>query len=200
MDKLKIEEILFKYRWYILGVSIGIFLLLIGAVSLTRQLPVFESDKVEILSAENETAEAVVEIGGAIEKPGVYKMPPGSRVDDLLIASGGLSANADREWITRTLNRAAKLADGQKIFIPDKSQSANVISQNQNVNLKTETGGLININVASQKLLEELPGIGPVTAQKIIENRPYSAVEELITRKILKQKVYEENKDKLSVY
>ncbi len=59
---------------------------------------------------------------------------------------------------------------------------------------------MININGASQKELESLWGIDPVTAQNIIEQRPYSSVEELLNKKILKTNVYETNKDKLTVY
>lgn len=200
MDEINIQEVLFKHRWYVLGAVFGIVLIALGIVAATKQLPFWEDNKVEILSAETENKEAIVEISGAVEKPGVYKLTTNSRVDDALIASGGLSATADREWVARTLNRAAKLTDGQKIFIPDKTQNSNVIAQNQNLNLKTETNGLININSATSSDLDKLPGIGPVTAQKIIDNRPYSGVEELITRKILKQKVYEDIKNKVSIY
>lgn len=59
---------------------------------------------------------------------------------------------------------------------------------------------MVNVNTATQKELEALWGIGPVTAQNIIEQRPYSTVEELLNKKILKTNVYETNKDKLSVY
>jgi len=66
--------------------------------------------------------------------------------------------------------------------------------------LGDNTSENININTASQNQLESLWGIGPVTAQNIIEQRPYSTVEELLNKKILKTNVYETNKDKLSVY
>lgn len=197
-----VEEILFKYRWYLLAGILGFLLILFGIVASSRQLPFFAQDKIEILGEESGGGEIVVEVGGAIEKPGVYKMSAGGRVDEVLIAAGGLSAQADREWVNRTLNRAAKLTDGQKIFIPDKNQ----ISQPKagpalTENVKSEqTSGLVNVNTASQAELEALPGIGPVTAGKIIGGRPYSDVGELLSRKILPKKVFEENKEKLSVW
>ena len=60
--------------------------------------------------------------------------------------------------------------------------------------------GLIDINTASQEELESLWGIGPVYAQNIIEQRPYSNVEELLTKKVIRSDIYEKNKDKLTVY
>lgn len=200
------EEIFFKYRWYLLTAVIGTLLILFGIVSFTRVFPWGGGEKVEILSSE-ESGEVVVEIAGAVEKPGVYKFQAGSRIDDLLITAGGLSAEADREWVDKALNRAAKLVDGQKIYIPEKgstgSQSSVGTTPRQSSGQSVGSilsSGLVNINSASQAELEALPGIGPVTAQKIIEGRPYSGVEELLTRKILKKSVYEENKEKLVVY
>lgn len=205
IDQPTLEEFFFKYRWIFLAVVLGILLILFGVLSFTRQFPWGES-KVEILSAESDSGEITVEIAGAVEKPGVYKFNSSNRVEDLLIKAGGLSAQADREWVEKILNRAAKLTDGQKIYIPDKTQSASPstgwygASGRTNVKGVETINGLVNINEASRAELEALSGIGPVTAQKIIDNRPYSVVEELITRKVLKQSVYEDNKDKLSVY
>lgn len=79
-----------------------------------------QNNKVEILNSAaepQEIQEITVEIAGAVEKPAVYKLPNIARVDDLLIIAGGLSANADREWVTKNVNRAAKLIDGQKYYI-----------------------------------------------------------------------------------
>jgi len=59
-----------------------------------------------------------VEIFGEVINPGVYKLPDGSRVDDLLIVAGGFSSSADRVWADKYLNRAAKITDGQKVYIP----------------------------------------------------------------------------------
>lgn len=207
MENLDIKEVIFKFRWYILSISISVVLLILGVVSLAKQLPFLEDNKIEILSAETENKEAIIEISGAVEKPGVYKLTTNSRVDDVLISAGGLSVNADRDWIAKTLNRAAKITDGQKIYIPEKGSTSFTGSTSTTGTIARDTlgtldtrGTLININSASTAELDKLPGVGPVTAQKIIDNRPYSAVEELITRKILKQKVYEDIKNKVSIY
>lgn len=147
----------------------------------------------------------MVEIAGAVEKPGVYKLPLNSRVDDLLIVAGGLSATADRDWVSKNINRAAKLTDGQKVFIPDKQSgeaSANKSGGYQNIStvLGDKNTSLVNINTASAKELDSLPGIGQVYAQKIIEQRPYSTPEELVTKKVIPKSTYEKIKDRISVW
>jgi len=149
----------------------------------------------------------VVEIAGAVEKRGVFKLPQGSRVQDLLILAGGLSPDADRAWVEKHVNLAAKLNDGQKIYIPSKSEQSSQKSAKNNPGEEEHSESvmgsmqtLVNINTASQKELESLPGIGPVYAQKIIEQRPYSSIEELVSKKVLKPSLFEKIKDRISVY
>ena len=81
---------------------------------------------------------------------------------------------------------------------------SNPKTQNQNLNLKSKnilgvTEGLININTATQTELEALPGVGPVTAGKIIDGRPYQTLEELKTKKAVGNALFEKIKDKLTV-
>lgn len=187
-------------------------LILIGFGVLAYKIDLFSSgDVVEVLTPttepQNTNQEIVVEISGAVEKAGVYKLPNGSRIDDLLISAGGLSIDADRDWVTKNINRAAKIIDGQKIYIYSQSE---VISANQSGGIKLDQPvlgvnnqnqiNLVNINTASQSELEKLVGIGPVYAQKMIEGRNYSNLEELVTRKIIPQKTYEKIKNDISVY
>lgn len=169
------------------------------------------SDKIEVIKeateGQNGSNELVVEIAGSIQKPGVYKMSNDARVEDLLIAAGGVSADADRVWMEKMLNRAAKLSDGQKIFIPEINEQSIVLSDktlSEGGSSYSEANmvgqGLININTASASELESLNGIGPVYGKSIIEHRPYSSVEELVTKNALKKNVYEKIKDKVTVY
>jgi competence protein ComEA len=165
--------------------------------------------KIEVLESVSDSEKAnkiVVEVVGAVEKPGVYEFTSGERIEDALIASGGLSVNASREWVSKNINRAAKLTDGQKIYIYS-SQELIAVSSNPGTSSGSVLSGSggepiakININTATVKELESLWGIGPVTAQNIIDHRPYSTVEELLEKKLIKSNVYERNKDKLSVY
>lgn len=202
------ENIFYKFRWQITFVLIG--LALIGGGILLVKSDFLESPKIEILENEiaspsAEKAEIVFEVSGEVEKPGVYKLPAGSRVEDALVAAGGISADADRNWIEKNINRAGKLIDGQKIYIAGKQSevlSAKESGGNQIISSGQVAGlsNLVNINSATGSELVSLWGIGPVTAQKIIEQRPYSSVEELLTKKILKKNVYDRIKDLITVY
>ena len=200
-------EILYKFRFQILFVLLGLLLVGVGLFSSKKAGWLDSSSKVEVLESSTEGQDGiggvVVEVAGAVENPGVYQLSEGARIEDALIAAGGISADADREWMEKILNRAAKITDGQKIYIKHlEEESANIlgVSSGSGGGLPANSEGVININTASQKELESLWGIGPVTAQNIIEHRPYSSVEELLQKKILKTNVYETNKDRLSVY
>ena len=199
---------------FIYGNRINLFLILLGLIFLGSGVLLFKNfqkdsdiEIVESVLQDREDVEIIVEIAGAVEKPGVYSLPQNSRVEDLLIKSGGLSADADRIWMEKYINRAAKLIDGQKFYLPKQSEQSLGTSANNSSgdlsgfkNTSEGIGQLVNINAASQNELESLPGIGPVYAQSIIEHRPYSSVDDLITKGALKNYVYEKIKDKVSVY
>lgn len=199
---------------FIYGNRINIFIILMGFIFLGSGLFIYKNsqkiDNIEIIETveeESEKNQIVVEIAGAVEKPGVYVLMQNSRVEELLIKSGGLSADADRVWVEKYINRAAILSDGQKYFIPrtgehSQKESANITS-GDSVDIWGDSDSQnkpVNINTASQKELESLPGIGPVYAQDIIDHRPYSSVEDLLSKGALKNFVYEKIKDKVSVY
>lgn len=149
--------------------------------------------QIEVISAETTpmpvkpSENITVDISGAVEHPGVYRLSAGARVEDAVASAGGLATDAQREWIQRYLNRAAKLTDGQKIYIPREGEPAKV---------QESTG--ININTASQAELEALPGIGPVTAKKIMAARPYEKIEELTERKVISAAVFAKIKDQIT--
>lgn len=193
-----------KYKYQIFLLLGG--LILIGFGVLFSNINWFSSPEIEVIEttdASETEGEIYVEVSGSIENPSVYKLPNGSRIEDALNAAGGLSDDADNEWIERFVNRAAKITDGQKIYIPSLNDQSSGVSAN-NIDNSGRVGGVstyyVNINTASQSELESLWGIGPVTAQNIIEQRPYSSVQELVDKKIIKSNVYERNKDKLSVF
>ena len=94
---------------------------------------------------------------------------------------------------TKNINLAAKLNDGAKIYIPKIEEG----DPQEITDMKTS---LININTASSETLDTLPGIGPATAAKIISNRPYKSLEELLDKKVVSLKVFEQIKDKITVY
>lgn len=134
-----------------------------------------------------------VDVGGAVLKPGVYELANGARVQDGFVAAGGLSSNADREYVSKNINLAAKLIDGAKIYIPKKGEPSYAkASEGQ--------ATTININTASESELDKLYGVGVATAQKIISGRPYSKIEDLVEKKVLGQSAFEKIKEKVTVY
>ncbi|MFZ5366539.1 MAG: helix-hairpin-helix domain-containing protein [Patescibacteria group bacterium] len=157
-------------------------------------------DKIEIISSETSSDTILADIEGAVQKPGVYKLQTGSRLQDLLVAAGGLSLEADRNWAEKMLNRAEKLTDGKKVYIPKKGEAPLRPSGSVGGTGSIGEGKQVNINTASQSELESLRGIGPVTAQKIIDSRPYREVSDLLTKKILKSNVYQRIENQLTVY
>lgn len=188
---------------------LGLILIIIGAIFIKGGINL-SGTKVEVLEGspdDSSVEEITVEISGEVERPGVYKLPIDSRIEDLLITAGGFSENADREWSDKYLNRAAKLTDSQKIYIPKIGEQTLGVSakenggdQNVSPSFSADSNNLVNINTSSLSDLDKLPGIGPVYGQSIIDHRPYSNVEDLVKNGAIKQNVYEKIKNLISVY
>jgi competence protein ComEA len=138
-------------------------------------------------------ATITVDVEGAVERPGVYILLAGSRVEDAITAAGGLGSGVDEELFAKTINRAAKITDGAKLYIPKAGidQASHIVGDTQN--------GLVSVNFASAAELDVLPGVGPVTAQKIMDNRPYQTLDDLVTKKAIGASLYEKLKDSLSL-
>ncbi|KKR31944.1 MAG: ComE operon protein 1 [Candidatus Gottesmanbacteria bacterium GW2011_GWC2_39_8] len=139
-----------------------------------------------------------VDIEGSVLKPGVYDMERDSRVGDVLVFAGGLSAGADRDWVTRKLNRAAKVTDGAKIYIPAVGEIKTPMGDISVDGASTDSK--ININTAALTELDGLPGVGLVTAQKIVSTRPYSSIDELKTKKAVNSSTFEKIKEMVEIY
>lgn len=112
-----------------------------------------------------------VSIVGAVRHPGVYKLQPGSLISDLLRISGGLNTNADIAAFVSNINLSSELSNYQKINISAKNQA--------NPSSKPELA-LVNINSATEKELQNLPGIGEVIAKRIVDARPIKSHAELM--------------------
>ena len=121
---------------------------------------------------ENEaTVSCMVHVCGAVERPGVYELPQGSRIYQAIECAGGLSNEADPNY----LNQADFVSDGEKVYVPTREEVAEMDSPLQNVVTQSgETGapsGLVNLNTASEEQLCTLPGIGISKARSIIAYR-----------------------------
>ena len=105
----------------------------------------------------------IVDVQGEVKKPGVYELPINSRVNDAIKAAGGSLQSSDLSFV----NQARLIKDGEQIYIERKISNAIARTRSSSSSLN----GILNLNRASAKELEKLPGIGPVLASRIIEYR-----------------------------
>lgn len=119
---------------------------------------------------------AVVDVEGAVRHPGLVHLPKGSRVADAVARAGGMTAKAQRSGV----NLAAPVADGQQVLVPGAGATGVVTAGG---GLGGPAAGPISLNAATAEQLDTLPGIGPVTAQKIVAFRqqhgPFQSVDGL---------------------
>lgn len=195
----ELKQIIEKFKKEMALMGVGIVFILLG-VFLYKSSPASSSPEVKsIVNSQSEAVDGgdlqlVVEVTGEVISPGVFSLPSGSRIADAVLKAGGFSKSANLEWISKNLNQAAKLIDGQKVYIPKKGEVSTGSSTND------AEGALININSADSSLLDTLPGVGPKTAEKIISGRPYSSVEELLNKGVVGDKLFKEIKNMVAVY
>lgn len=141
--------------------------------------------------------ELTVYINGEVKNPGVYKVRDGNRIGDLVKLAGGFSQNAE----TSKLNLAKKLKDEDYVYVEGKSSSSNASTSTQGGTISAEDK--VNINTASEEELKTVPGIGDVTAQKIIDyrekNGDFSSIEDLKKIDRIGTKTLDKMKDKIDV-
>lgn len=158
-----------------------------------------------------------VDIAGAILKPDIYEVTEGARLADIIKLAGGMASDADSGYISRNFNMARFVTDQEKIYIPSKKDISSGIFKESPKILEYLTDGeaattprpekdpgtsdalTISINTASKEELDMLPGVGPTTAQKIIDSRPYETLDELVSKKTMKQSVFDDIKTRVSL-
>ena len=147
----------------------------------------------------------VVDVQGAILRPGVIELAAGSRVGDAIAAAGGYGPRVNAERAGRELNLAAELHDGDRIVVPsrdDPAQGTGAQASGSGGGSGGTAGGLVDLNTATATELDALPGVGPVTAQKIIDARAektFATVDELRERKIVGPSTFEKLRDLVTV-
>lgn len=154
---------------------------------------------------DEEVEEIIVHITGEVNKPGIVVLKSNSRIADAINEAGGATKEADLNQI----NLAYILEDGQKIYIPNKNEKIDedeYITEGNGNNIgnsNSKEGEKVNINEAMQTELEELPGIGPSLASRIIEyreqNGDFKKIEELQNVKGIGDAKYNDIKDKVTV-
>lgn len=166
-------EIIKKY--YYIGIILGLVIILV-IVSINRD----EDSLVFNPTTINEPIEAIkyiyVDIKGEVMNPGVYKVEDNTRLFQLISLAGGITGEAD----SLAFNLSLRLRDEQVVYIPSTEEEYPMITEV----IENGIDGLININTASLEQLDTLPGIGPATAQNIIdyreENGDFLSIDDLV--------------------
>ncbi len=156
-----------------------------------------------------------IDIAGAVVNPGVYEIFEDGRIEDALAAAGGLSDEADQDWVSKNLNLAAKLSDGDKLYIPrmgeTSSSSAPVSVPSALTGVVSGTGGSaasncarVNINTASAGTLADcLVGIGTIKSQSIVKYREehggFKSIEEIKNVSGIAEGTFAKIKDQITV-
>lgn len=201
-------------------IAVTILLILIIGVALAAKNSDAADEPVETDPAAGEAEEIegddakasgtiYVDIGGAVNEPMLAKLPRGSRVEDVIVAAGGLTDEAD----LTSVNRAEFLEDGEKIYIPKLAEDGSAVTDGGVSGSKVTAdgditgsngaaGGKININTADASLLQEITGVGPATAQKIIDyrntNGRFKTIEDIKNVSGIGDKTFEKMEDQIT--
>ena len=173
------------------------------------------------------TCKIHVDVSGALKRPGVFCMEEGSMVIDAITKAGGFTTQTAYRFVARKINLSQVLVNNQKIYIPYEEETdckllsflpqakevETIVSNTSNTNMPTSeieagnspdttSGGderCININTASAEQLDTLNGVGPTMAQKIIEGRPYSKIEDLLNVSGIGESTFAKFKEKICI-
>ncbi|MGQ0608982.1 MAG: ComEA family DNA-binding protein [Chloroflexota bacterium] len=134
----------------------------------------------------------VVDVQGAVAEPGVRELPAGSRIAEAIAAAGGYASDADLAAAATTINLAQAMGDGEQIRVPRIGDSQVAAADDPSASGAPATGGgtggvggQVNLNTATPEELEALPGIGPVTVQKIVaarQEQPFASLDDAVQR------------------
>ncbi len=187
------KELIKKYYIYI--IILFILILIIIFVPLGEENEIIQFEPLSTTNTEEEPKYIYIDVKGQVLNPGVYKILTDSRLFQLLSLAGGTTSNAD----TLAINLSLKLYDQQVIYIPSYDDEYPIITEVINEN----SPGIININSASLDLLDTLPGIGPSTAQSIIDYRTqvgfFESIEDIMNVTGIGEATYNEIKDLITV-
>lgn len=200
-----------KFRWVDGLLILGIILIIVG-IGMNFKDQFLEKAEVKFFNKGVGITEVVdiqsynevtIDISGEVINPGVYRLTGEVRVNDILIKAGGLSANADRDWVAKNLNLAQKLVDGQKIYIPNEVESKKLKVESDGVLGVLTDNKIVRINSATIEQLDTLSGVGPSIAKKIIDYRTknggFKNIEELKLVSGIGDKLFEEIKNDVAL-
>jgi competence protein ComEA len=193
--------LLSMWQIYQIPILLGLFSLLCIVLSITILIKSYQDvEPIKFRNAVSESSASgekniqqtiLVDIEGAVVNPGLYRLPQNARIHDLLTEAGGFINTADIAQVNKTINRAAVLTDGAKLYIPfieEKTTTANLAQ-----------GGMISVNTATATELATLPGVGTAIAEKIITGRPYLSLDELVQKGAMSESLFSKCKEQLAL-
>ena len=150
--------------------------------------------------------EVLVDVQGAVVHPGVVRLVAGSRVGDAIAAAGGYGPRVAADRVGQVLNLAAIVRDGDQVVVPSRDDPATGGGSGSASGGATAPSGgpsaPVDLNRATAAELDALPGIGPVTAAKIIaarDEQPFGSVDDLRSRKLVGPATFDKLKDLVTV-
>ena len=190
-----------QIAYVLVGILVGF--ILAGSVFIVTRLP---AGKAITLAPSPTKAPIEVQVIGGVVRPGVYELPQGSRVQDAVDAAGGLLADTN----AGAINLVAKVDDGEQVVIPGGGGSSSPVQPGGSpfsvvptVGVPTTSADLVNINTATVDQLDTLPGIGPTTAQNIVDYRNqhglFSQIEDIMNVPGIGPATFDVIKDLISV-
>ncbi len=196
-----------RSEWFLVAIGAGFIALAVAAFSLlgasepSVAVAVDGGDPTDVVSSAA-TEEIVVAVSGAVARPGVVRLPKGSRIADAIAAAGGFGPRVDATRVERELNLAARLNDGEHVHVPSRDDPPESAAATGSSGSRESPDGPLDLNAATAAELEALPGIGPVTAAKILaarEEAAFRSVDELRTRKLVGPATFEKIRDLVTV-
>lgn len=185
------KDMIIKVAAIAIAVVAAFFIFVLQGDNGSQELVV--EDETSAIEESVSSVNIFVDIGGAVKSPQVVELPEGSRVEDAIEAAGGLTEDAD----LTDINRAAFLEDGEKVYIPE------IYDESDGEYSAPQGDGKININTADSDELQELNGVGPATAEKIIdyreENGRFSNIEDIKNVSGIGDKTFDKFKDDIKV-
>jgi len=208
--KINSKNILILFLFFTLGYISNIIVVNWGDINIYQYLSelrkesvIQEIEDVEDITCEQEIVEeeeevdlcpVLVDISGAVKSPGVYCFEGGSSVVDAVKKAKGFTTDAGFKYISMRINLATVMLDNSKIYIPfEKDYDCKLLTfdlpkdviditipDTEKDDTPDDASSCVSINTASKEELETLDGVGPSTAQKIIDGRPYSVLEDLL--------------------
>lgn len=180
------------------------------------QQSVYEITKTECpIEEQIQECSIFVDVSGAVKNPGVYCLETDTKVVDAIAKAGGFTSTTSLSYVYRNLNLAKTVVSGQKVYVPSNTEllcelkeftlreeeiipgeTTGQITQETEENIEKEC---ININTATIAELDSLNGIGLSTAQKIIDNRPYNQLKDLLNVSGIGEATFEKFKDNICI-